>query len=86
MDVEANVRSILIELRARAEAGGDGAIYGDRNSALHDIDILLANLSLNQVKVLLAPTANLQELSIECGWGSEFNELAAKLENLLDIA
>jgi hypothetical protein len=86
MDVEANARSILIELRARVEAGGDGVIYGDRNRALHDIDMLLANPSLNQVKVLLAPTANLQELSIECGWGGEFNELAAKLENLLDIA
>lgn len=53
--------------------------------ALHDIDVLLVDLSLNQVRLLLAPTANLQEISIEHGWGSEFNKLAAELERLLGI-
>ena len=31
------------------------------------------------------PTANLQELSSECGWGGKFNELATKLEQMLHI-
>lgn len=61
-------------------------MYGDRGRALHDIDALLANPSTDQVKYLLLPTANLQELSMECGWGREFNELATKLEGVLDIA
>lgn len=73
-------RDILEELRARVEAGGEGGIYGDRTRALHDIDALLAHPSPGGVRWLLAPTGNLQELSIECGWGVEFNELAAKLE------
>ena len=57
-------------------------MYGDRNKAIHDLDALLAHPSSGGVKSLLMPTANLQELSIECGWGSEFNKLAAELEEI----
>jgi hypothetical protein len=85
MDIDSTARTILLELRARVEAAGEGGIYGDRSRALHDIDALLANPSADQVKYLLLPTANLQELSMECGWGSEFNNLAAKLESVLDL-
>jgi hypothetical protein len=86
MDIDSNARTILLELRARVEAGGEGGMYGDRSKALHDLNALLANPSTDQVRYLLLPTANLQELSMECGWGSEFNELAAKIEGILGIA
>ena len=85
MDIDATTRSILLELRTRVEAGGDGGMYGNRSEALHDLDVLLANPSTWHIKRLLMPTANLQELAIECGWGSEFNKLAAELERVLDI-
>ena len=85
MDIDSSARAILLELRAKVESGGEGGIYGDRTKALHDIDALLANPSANQVKLLLLPTANLQELSIDCGWGSQFNNLAAQLEAVLGI-
>jgi hypothetical protein len=86
MGIDATARTILLEIRAKVEAGGDGGMYGDRSEALHDVDALLANPSARGMKCLLLPTANLQELSIECGWGSEFNKLAAELERVLGIA
>lgn len=86
MDIDSLAKELLLKLRARVEAGGDGGLYGDRAEALSDLDNLLAFPSTGQVKLLLLPTANLQELAIECGWGQEFNELAAQLENLLGIA
>ena len=82
MDTDEATRTFLLELRARVEEGGDGAIYGDRSMAIRDLDALLANPSSGGVRCLLMPTANLQELSIECGWSREFNELAAELEAL----
>lgn len=86
MDIDATARTILLELRAKVEAGGDGCMYGDRSKALHDLDALLANPSARGMKYLFMPTANFQELSIECGWGSEFNNLAAELERVMGIA
>lgn len=86
MDMDATARAILLELKARVEAGGYGGMYGDRSEAIHDLDALLANPSAGRVKCLLMPTANLQELSIHCGWGSEFNKLAADLESVMGIA
>ena len=50
--------------------------------AIRDLDALIAYPSPEGIKALLLPTANLQELSIEFGWGIEFNELAAELEEL----
>jgi len=85
MDVDQAARAILTELRARVEAGEDGAIYGERTRALGDIDTLLADPSTDRVRFLLLPTANLQELAIENGWGSEFNELASQLECVLGL-
>ena len=83
MDIDSRARAILLELRARVEAAGEGGLYGDRSRALYDIDALLAKPSTDQGRSLLLPTANLQELSIECGWGGEFNNLAAELESVL---
>ncbi len=57
-------------------------MYGDRSKAIQGLDEILAFPSVGGVRSLLLPTANLQELSIECGWGSEFNQLAAELEEI----
>jgi hypothetical protein len=86
MDIDLAARTILRELRTRVEVGGEGAIYGDRSKALHDLDALLGTPSTGQARLLLAPTANLQELAMECGWGDEFNRLASELEIFLGIA
>lgn len=82
MDIDEATRTILLELRVRVEQGGEGCMYGNRSKAIDDLDALLANPSTGGVRSLLTPTANLQELSIECGWGSEFNKLAAQLEEI----
>ena len=85
MDIDSTARTILLELKAKVEAGGEGGIYGDRSRAISDLDAILAGPSANKIRELLLPTANLQELSIDCGWGSQFNDLAAELERLLGI-
>jgi len=86
MDIDQAARKALNELRDKVEAGTDGGMYGDRSRALQEIDSLLTSPSTAGVKYLLLPTANLQELSMENGWGQEFNELADKLERLLGIS
>jgi hypothetical protein len=73
-------------MRANVEPGPEGSLYGDRSNALQELDKLLAGLSTRNMKRVLAPTGNLQELSIECGWGDEFNELSAALETVLGMA
>ena len=85
MDIDQAARKLLSKLRSNVEAGEDGAIYGDRSRALKDIDSLLAFPSTKGVQLLLLPTANLQELSLENGWGNEFLNLAKELEQLLAI-
>lgn len=86
MDTDQVARKVLEELRRKAAASDDGSIYGERDRALRDIDLLLSNPSTDGVKRLLLPTANLQELSLENGWGDEFNKLASELESVLDIS
>jgi hypothetical protein len=83
-DLEAKV--ILKEIRDRVATGTDGSMYGDRTKALKDINALLDSPSSEGTKLLLLPTANLQELSIENGWGDEFNNFANNLEILLGIS
>lgn len=48
-------------------------------------DVLLDTPTAQGVKHLLGPTGNLQELSLACGWGSEFIELAAQLDKLMGL-
>jgi hypothetical protein len=87
MSIDSEARRILSLLREKVEAGVDGGIYdGNRTRALKDIDSLLSSPSTDGVKVSLLPTANLQELSLENGWGSEFNNLASELETVLGIS
>ena len=85
MSIDAEARIILDELRKKADASVDGRIYGDRSKALQDIGALLKSPSTDGIKYLLAPTANLQDLAIENGWGNQFNELAGELDKLLGI-
>ncbi|NVK38444.1 MAG: hypothetical protein HWE18_11010 [Gammaproteobacteria bacterium] len=86
MSIDEEAKGILTELREKVAKSDDGGIYGDRSKALKDIDSLLASPSTEGMKFLLLPTANLQELSLENGWGQEFNALASKLEKLLGIS
>lgn len=85
MAIDQGVQSLLVELRIAVQASVDGAM-GNRIEALRDIDAALALPSTDTLKWLLAPTGNLQELSIANGWGQQFNELAAKLEQSCGIA
>jgi hypothetical protein len=86
MSIDQEVRRILNALREEVASGSDGTIYGDRSKALQDIDSLLASPSTQGVKYLLLPTANLQELSLENGWGHDFNTIANELHCLLGIS
>ena len=86
MSVDQEVRLLFNKLRERVEVSTDGGIYGDRSKALQDIDSLLATPSTQEAKYLLAPTGNLQELSIENGWGQEFNDISGKIDHLLGIS
>ena len=83
---EEKIRNILQELKNLASRNGDGS-FGDLNEAMNDIDSILSadNLSSKhfQIKVLIAPTANLQDLAIDCGWGKKFLKLADELDELI---
>jgi len=73
-------RTILLALKLHVVTAGDCGFFGDYHRAVEDIDALLANFSEKYAFALVALTANLQELSIDGGWGSDFNVLAAQLE------
>ncbi len=83
MSVDADVRALLAVLQARVESAVDGGIYGDCRRALADIKAALAHPDIRHVRRLLAPTGNIQEISIANGWGVEFLDIASKLEALL---
>jgi hypothetical protein len=85
MENETAASEILSELRACVEASADSGMYGDRSEALRALDEAVAAPSIDRIRSLLLPTGNLQELAIENGWGARFNELAARLEQLLGI-
>jgi hypothetical protein len=85
MENESVAREILIELRACADASAESGMLGDRSEALREINEAVAAPSIDRIRSLLLPTGNLQELAIENGWGARFNELAARLEELLGI-
>jgi hypothetical protein len=81
------IRPLLRTLRELIVARGDGKVYGDLERAIRDVDSILSATDLyaesDRVKLLVAPTGNLQDLSIECGWGDEFLDLARQLEGEL---
>jgi hypothetical protein len=84
MNTDQLARAALLKLRSLAEPSTSG-VYGDRIRALTDIDSILASPDNAKIKFLLAPTGNLQELSMDNGWGSEFCSIAAELEHILGL-
>ena len=81
----AEARAVLRAMLARVEAGEDG-IYGNRSRALSEILAALQSDTFAGVRWLLLPTGNLQELSLDNGWGEEFLEMAQRLKTLLELA
>lgn len=81
------MRNSLNKLRNLALQNGEG-LYGNLEIALADIDAILSAEDLSKksgsIRLLIAPTSNLQDLSIDCGWREEFLLLANKIENGLD--
>jgi len=77
-------RTILEELLVLAQQHGDG-LYGNLETALADIDAILSAEDLSEkhddIRLLIAPTSNLQDLSIDCHWGDQFFSLADKIES-----
>ncbi len=66
--------------------------YESVEDAIRELDELEPKLAIRDpealftMRVLLAPTGPLQEMSLSSGWASEFLELAATIENILHIA
>jgi len=81
------IRELLTELRSLSIEGGQRGVYGDLNQAITELDALLSLPSFagheRRITFLLAPTGNLQELSIDSGWGYQFNDLAEQIERNL---
>jgi hypothetical protein len=85
MENESAAFEILTELRECVDTSAESGIYGDRSEALRAVEEAISAPSIGRIRSLLLPTGNLQELAIENGWGARFNELAARLEELLGI-
>ena len=81
------MQTLLKELRKLVLENGDG-LYDNLEIALADIDAILSAKDLSKksgsIRLLIAPASNLQDLSIDCGWGEEFLLLANKIEGGLD--
>ena len=77
------MKTLLQKLKKLAIQNGYG-IYGDLDTVVKDIDAILNAKDTSEkqrsIKLLIAPTSNLQDLSIDCGWGEEFLLLADKIE------
>ena len=84
---EEEVRIKLMELRKLAIQYGDGT-YGDLDRALKEIDAIFDSENLSnecrKIEYLVGPTTNLQDLSIDCGWGDRFLVLAEEIERLIN--
>lgn len=78
------MQTLLKELRKLALQNGDG-LYGDLEIALADIDAILSAEDLSEkhgdIRLLIAPTSNLQDLSLDCHWGDQFLSLADKIDD-----
>jgi hypothetical protein len=80
------MKNLLQKLKNLAIQNGDG-IYGDLDTAIKDIDAILGAKDISKkhgsIKLSIAPTSNLQDLSIDRGWGEDFLQLADKIEQKL---
>ena len=77
-------QTLLKKLRNLATQNGDG-IYGSLQITLDDIDAILSAENLSEkygdIRLLIAPTSNLQDLSIDCGWEDHFLSIADKIDS-----
>ena len=64
----------------------DWSSWADRDTALQEVDTLIAVLDARRLpsrltlRVLFAPTGPIQEVSISSGWGQEFLALADRFD------
>jgi hypothetical protein len=69
------------------DANFDWSSWADQESALEEVDAILARLRENHIppgiSVLFLPTGPLQEVSLSSGWGNEFIALAARFDAAL---
>lgn len=81
--------AILNETKAlisRSTTDLSHADWADAEEALREIDFHIAKLhngeldGLPRLRLLFAPTGQLQDVSIDSGWGEEFRELAARFD------
>ncbi len=81
----------LIELLESPDVDVTWSSYDNPEQVISDIktignSILCGDIKLIQkMKLLLAPTGDLQEISISSGWGDEFLEIAYAIEIALGI-
>ena len=63
--------------------------YENANEAIEELKLLETDIinndknSIDKLLYLLSPTASLQEISIDSGWGNEYLDIAEKLETAL---
>ncbi len=73
---------LLETIKGLVEAGEDYT-FGDKEKAIQEIDAAIYSPSKENIEWLIAPTGNIQELSIDNGWSDEFITLSERLENLI---
>lgn len=70
----------------------DWSKYKDVNELIFELETVISALQvkeyivLEQVKHMFAPTGSLQEISISNGWGSEFLELAERVDKFVGLS
>jgi hypothetical protein len=52
------------------------------NETINNIDCN-KNIEIDELKILIAPTGNIQDISIDNGWGEEFIKIANDIENTI---
>ncbi len=76
------VLEILKILKKLVEESED-SIFGDKDKAIQEIKATISAPTKESIDWLIAPTGNIQELSLENGWSDEFIILTTKLEGLM---
>lgn len=62
--------------------------YNNITELLQELDLYTEKIIrndasvINDLKILIAPTGSLQEISIDNGWGDDFIEISSRLDKL----
>lgn len=84
---------LLGEVRTLINSPNTNVIWSQFNSiedVLNTLDTLNRRVELgdnkviSELKILFAPTGTFQEMSIDCGWGEKFIELANRFDEVID--